>query len=131
VGVGPKPKLLSKKEYEAVLDHMRHWPLGYRDVVAKLVKHAQALKWALDNTEADLAAFKQADFFRKQAELKATPASPPVRPSPVAKYPLWQRLYDMDRAGQRGSPEWERTLKWNRITEAQATALIEAEKKIE
>lgn len=130
MGSKPTGRLLTATEYKALLDHMRLWPPGYRDKVASLVRHAQALKDALQKARDELQELRQAELFRKGTEAeelaKRTAMAPPPPPrEPKVCYPLPVRLREMVAAGQRGSDEWARTLRWNSLTEAHADRLLQ------
>lgn len=45
---------------------------------------------------------------------------------PVKKYPLKERLQMMVSNNMVGTPEWIKTLKWNRLTEAEAMEIVNA-----
>lgn len=120
-------KRLTKKELDALKDLMRMWPHMQRAEAAKLIYHIESLRLDIERLENSLYELEQKHFFNEVENLK----NPQPKPQPTESHervsvPLRQRLYTMDKEGKKGTKEWDATVRWNGLTEAQIKALIES-----
>lgn len=121
-------KRLSSAEYEEILAIMRKWPKPYITYAGKLVGQIRHMFEENKRLEQRVKELEQLSCLPEAEKvLKAFPGSkiiPHGQPLPKTdtkkKYPLHERLKLMER----GSPEWNRALKYNCLTEEHALKLI-------
>jgi len=125
-------KRLSSKEYQELLQIMRRWPDPYRKEAAKLVHHIAFQFTDIKKLEEEVRYLRQKSFEYDKTKLveKKVTESVPKSPIHMEKWPLGRRLADIK--SRNAKPEWDRTLKWNKLSENDANRLIsEYENKVD
>lgn len=120
----PHAKRLTAKELTFLKEIMRMWSPHQVSHIAKLMHHIAWQDGEIVKLEGHLSELRQKHFFKDQEAIeKRLPPSehtpPPIRAEKQCS-PLPMRLATMER----GSREWDLTLKFSQLTEAQADLLI-------
>ncbi len=118
-----KPTKLPHKELDKIKSEMRRWDSNCFAHLARVFSHLAFVEEALKKSEAENRALRQSTMqFGDEVKVYQSPA--PRDFSEVKS--LKERLVDMVKNGEVDSPQWQRTLRFNGLSQAQALAMAEA-----
>jgi hypothetical protein len=114
-------KRLKRAELDSVYKQIKQFADYQKDVLRPLVGHIEWQKKKIEQLESELNKINNPQLFMKEERIQAVAAKLTEELSaPKEYFPLAKRLSMMEQ----GSEEWVKTLKWNKLSEAEALETI-------